>query len=377
VDIEEQLALLASDVSSWNSWRQASPGVRPALGDAILVGQDLRGADLRDAYLVAADLTRTTLAGADLAGASLVWADLTEADLGHANLVGARLDKATLYKTNLVFARLAGASLVEANLTEARLGADLTGADLTRAKLIEADLVAAQLSDAILRDADLSGARLLHTDLVNADLRGCTVYGVSAWDVDVTGAKQEDLVLLDDPAITVDHLELAQFVYLLLNNEKIRDVIDTMTSKVVLILGRFTKERKRVLDALREALRSHDYAPVVFDFDKPMSRNLSETVSTIAHMARFIVADITAAQSIPQELVDIVKNLPSVPVQPLLAKSASPWALFDSLRPYPWVLPVYRYASLSRLLDSVEADVIAPAEAKVREQRAGSGQMSY
>jgi len=29
-----------------------------------------------------------------------------------------------------------------------------------------------------------------------------------------------------------------------------------------LILGRFTEERKRVLDALREELRSRDYLPI-------------------------------------------------------------------------------------------------------------------
>ena len=36
----------------------------------------------------------------------------------------------------------------------------------------------------------------------------------------------------------------------MLHNQKIRDVIDTITSKAVLILGRFTDERKAVLDAL-------------------------------------------------------------------------------------------------------------------------------
>jgi hypothetical protein len=30
----------------------------------------------------------------------------------------------------------------------------------------------------------------------------------------------------------------------MLNNQKVRDVIDTITSKAVLILGRFTDERK-------------------------------------------------------------------------------------------------------------------------------------
>ena len=67
----------------------------------------------------------------------------------------------------------------------------------------------------------------------------------------------------------MDNLEVAQFIYLLLNNAKIREVIDTITSKVVLILGRFTPERKVVLDALREELQKRDYVPVLFDFDKP------------------------------------------------------------------------------------------------------------
>ncbi len=60
--------------------------------------------------------------------------------------------------------------------------------------------------------------------------------------------------------ITVDNLEVAQFIYLLLHNEKIRHVIDTITSKVVLILGRFTPERKVVLYALREELRKRNYS---------------------------------------------------------------------------------------------------------------------
>ena len=41
----------------------------------------------------------------------------------------------------------------------------------------------------------------------------------------------------------LDNLKVAQFVYLLLNNAEIRDVIDTITSKVVLILGRHALER--------------------------------------------------------------------------------------------------------------------------------------
>ena len=52
--------------------------------------------------------------------------------------------------------------------------------------------------------------------------------------------------------VTVDSLQLAQFIHLLLANPTIREVVDAITSKVVLILGRFTEERKTVLDLFRD-----------------------------------------------------------------------------------------------------------------------------
>jgi hypothetical protein len=98
-------------------------------------------------------------------------------------------------------------------------------------------------------------AMLADTDLTGADLTGCCVYGVSAWGLKLHGTKQQNLVITvpGDPTVTVDNIEVAQFIYLMLNNQKVRDVIDTITSKVVLILGRFTDERKAVLDALPQA----------------------------------------------------------------------------------------------------------------------------
>jgi len=74
---------------------------------------------------------------------------------------------------------------------------------------------------------------------------------VSAWGLKLEGAKQQNLVITHprEPEITVDNIEVAQLVYLVLHNEKIRDVIDTITSKGVLILVRFTAEHKPVLDS--------------------------------------------------------------------------------------------------------------------------------
>jgi hypothetical protein len=104
------------------------------------------------------------------------------------------------------------------------------------------------------------------------------------------------------PTITVDNIEVAQLIYLMLHNEKIPDVTDALTSKVVLILGRITDERKAVLDALREELRRRNYLPILFDFNVPAARDITETISLLARMARFIIADLTDPSSIPKEL---------------------------------------------------------------------------
>jgi hypothetical protein len=355
---EDHIAQLKKGVAAWNAWREGNPDIRPDLSGANLDGADLNGAQLREANLGEAKLRQANLSEADLRGAILDFADLSGAKLPGANLVFAHLASTDLSRADLIRADLRQANLIAANLS---------GADLRRAKLRWAKLGQANLSEANLGGADLSIAQLVATDLTGADLTGCCIFGISAWRLKLERAKQHSLVITDDdePVITVDNIEVAQFVYLLLHNQKIRDVIDTITSKAVLILGRFTDERKAVLDALREELRKHDYLPILFDFDVPATRDITETLSLLARMARFIIADLTDPSSIPKELEAIVPNL-AVPVQPLLEGSSRPYAMFKDYWKYEWVLPVYRYEGLEPLLATLAEKVIAPAEGKVK-----------
>ena len=122
-----------------------------------------------------------------------------------------------------------------------------------------------------------------------------------------------------------------------------------------------------MLDALREELRRRNYLPILFDFEAPGSRDLTETVATLAHMARFVIADITDAKNIPQELQRIVPDLPSVPVQPLLQASADKYGMFEHFKRYPWVLETYRYESLEDVIAALTEKVIGPAELKAKE----------
>ena len=358
----QYLKILKQGPEVWNKWRKDNPDIKPNLRAA-----DLSGADLREANLTMVDFIGANLSGADLYGANVM-----DAWFAEANLSGADLREATLVGANFRAADLSGADLREANLIEANLReANLTDANLSG----RTDLRLVNLSGANLSGANLSGAYLENTNFVETSLEGANIsnshiYGISAWNLKINKeTKQLNLVITpsQEPSITVDNLEVAQFIYLLLNNEKIRDVINTITTKVILILGRFTKRRKNVLDAIREELRKQNYLPILFDFDKPATRDLQETVTTLARLARFVIADITNPRSIPQELGSIIQDLPSLPVKPLLRYGAKPWAMYDHIKRYPWVLEVYKYRNLDDLLGSLEEKVILPAESKAKE----------
>jgi uncharacterized protein YjbI with pentapeptide repeats len=361
------LRVIKRGTDAWNDWRKLNPQIVPDLTNADLVGVELCGANLSCADFTQASLSNADMSQSDLSQAVLFGAILVEVDFSHAILSKANLSGAELVGAKLCGAKLAGADLRQANL----FMADLAETDLQGANLAGGDLTSSNLSGSNLLGANLQYACLVQTDLQKAVLTGCSVYGTSVWNVRLHEAVQLNLVITRDtePAITVDNLEVAQFVYLLLNNEKIRDVIDTITSKVVLILGRFTPDRKAVLDAIRNELRKCNYSPVLFDFEKPSSRDFTETISTLAHMARFIIADLTSPRSIPQELQAIVPTL-AVPVQPLLGNSEEEYGMFaDLVRKYHWVLPVRRYQSPDELLTRFLDEVVTPAEAKGTELR--------
>lgn len=158
-----------------------------------------------------------------------------------------------------------------------------------------------------------------------------------------------------------------QFLYLLLNNQEIRDVI-IITSNAVLILGRFSPERKIILDRLREELRTRHYVPIMFDFKKPNFRNTVETIRILAGLSKFIIADLTDAKAVVQELQAIVEKFPSVVVRFIIKKSEREPGMFDHIRRFPWVLDgAFEYENPEEVIESINDSILEPVEAKLRE----------
>jgi Pentapeptide repeats (8 copies) len=328
---DEHVAMLKQGVAAWNKWRRENPNILP----------DLSAANLSAATLVEANLTEANLTEASLTEASLPEANLIKADLRRGDLTGANLSGAALGG-----AYLSGAYLSDANLT----GANLVGADLS--------------------GAHLYGTTLVNTDLTDADLTGCRIYGVSAWRLTLKRTKQQNLVITDgeEPEITVDNIEVAQFVYLLLHNEKIRDVIDTIGKKGVLLLGRFTEGRIEILERLRQELRKRGYLPIIFNFDKPETKNFTETVRLLAGMSHFVIADVTNPKSAPLELQATVPEV-MVPFRPIIQEGEKPFSMLEDLwiQHRDWVFEPLYYSSLDALVRALDEKIIEPAKARFAE----------
>ncbi len=353
---------------------------------ALLYGANFQKADLSSANLrqvsfsncninfTKASFCNADLSEADFTGEYLIDVNLSNAQLSFARLNGATLDKSVLTGAILNNAQLYQAKLRLVNLEKADLSlANLLYADLSGACLREADLRAADLSGANLNGADVRGAnlqfaRLIRTNLENANISNSLVFGTSTWNVTMSNSEQSNLVITfeDEPIIRVDRLEVAQFIYLLLNNQNLRNIINTVAKKAVLILGRFTPKRKMVLEAIRQELRRQEYIPILFDFDIPETRDVTETVTLLARMSRFIIADLTEPSSIPKELEAIVPTV-AVPVRPLIEDDGKPYSMFTDNWKYDWVLKVYPYSELAVLLSTFRDQVIGPAETKAAE----------
>ena len=394
----EQIKILRKGVAGWNKWRaenqdavidlsganlRTSNLVEANFEDANLYRVDLNHADLEKVNFVGANLCKSILKGADLrktdfydailVEANLYEACLVEANLSHANLSGADLFGAELMEAKLIEARLVGADLSRADLS----GADVSGADLSGAKLIEANLSGTNLNETNLRGADLTSANLIHsilvhTEISNARISKSKVYGVSVWDLLGEFKEQNELIITPDKEsiITVDNIKIAQFVYLILNNKEIRDVINTLTSKTVLILGRFSlPERKAILDALRVKLREFDLIPIVFDFERPTDKDFTETIKTLAGISYFVIGDVTNPKSSPLELQAIIPDY-QIPFVPIIQEGEMPFSMMANLKTkHDWVLDTISYDSLETLIDILKPHIIDPAIKKHDELR--------
>lgn len=386
---------------------------------ANLINTNLSNSTVRGAKFIEADLSNGNLSEVNARKANFKNANLNNIWATYGQFTGCQFSHASLLNVNGTDATYRGAKFHQANLSQAQLSrSDFTNADFKKAKLSEVMFYDSRLSNTNLTSADLTNADLRLASLVGANLtdcilKGCAVYGTSVWEIVGIPKDQKDLLLTNNfpngyirsyyekryygleeqkqfdafdqddknnnevesvrqpeneiykfessSVISVDDIEVAQFIYLLLNRDKLRNVINTITSKAVLILGRFSDERKKILYGIAQKVRDHNLLPVIFDFEKANSRDFTETIKTLAGISFFVIADITKPQSTPLELQAIIPDY-QIPFVPILQKGELEFSMFKNLQTkYDWVLETLTYASLDSLLNTFDKAILEEA----------------
>ncbi|MEL6969208.1 MAG: pentapeptide repeat-containing protein [Bacteroidota bacterium] len=350
------------------------------LSQAKLSGSNLINANLRSANLHGADLSNVQAEGTDFYGSNLSYAVLSSSnfagaiffhsDLFHCKAGGAIFNRANLYKCDLSRGYFFQTQFVEATMDKC----DLSDADLTRANLAQASLVKSTFDYAELQQTDLQHSNLSYSSFIETTIYDCRidhskVYGISVWGVNPERLSQQNLILSKDDknSFYVDDLELAQFIYLLTERKKIRNLIASLTSKSVLILGRFTPERKEILEVIAEQLRRNNLLPIIFDFDKNTNRDFTETVKILAGLSVFVIVDITNPKSSPLELQATIPDY-QIPFVPIIAAGEQPFSMFKDLHSkYNWVLTPIAYDRKEVIIEAFDQAILKRAWEKRKE----------
>ena len=289
-------------------------------------------------------------------------------DFSRMNLSGASINGAFAEGLNLRNAVFEGSHFEEGDFSRA----DFRGATFRSTKFNKTILTGANLDGATFVNCNLNRVNLVGASFCVNEITETVVYGITAWDlvtsdemkqsrlvIEKTYDLYSDLIQQGKIPMMVDDIELAQFVYYLNDHKKMRDTLNILNDKGVLLLGRFKDGGLERLYSIREWLQSRGYMAMIFDFARPDNLSRTETVITMAGLCKFIFADLSGA-SVPAELQAILSQVK----KPVLA-FGDPYALFPDLADQTWVRTIGD--DDTNLLGRLEANL--PALEKLNAER--------
>lgn len=361
---EKHFEILKKGKGTWNRWRKDNPLITPDLTGIEIAPKEKKYGQAKVAksiHEMNIDLTPFT----ETFGTKNMSEKYSGYDFSKTLLDGAK----NFNNHDLSSMKLTGASMRGCNFKNQ----EMIGLNLREVNFERSNLEGVRITNTDLRSSNLENVNLEKSIIIGSDLSYCKLsnikaFGISAWGLKLEGSEQKNILITqaEQPSITIDNLKVAQFIYLIINNSDIRDVIDTVANKAVLILGNFSKSRLEVLHLIKDKLRKLGFVPILFDFEKPLTRDFTETITTLAHMSKFIIADLSEQRSVPHELASTIPSL-QVPVKPIIINQIDgeeqyPYGMFDDLRKkYNWVLDTYRYQNKKILIDDFQKEIVAPA----------------
>lgn len=346
------LDIINNGYEEWNSWRESNPDIKLDITEINLNDRELSGYNFSGINFSNSTFVKATICNTDLTNTNFESAQLFKADLTGSNLSNSNFKDATLEKTDLSFTIWENSILSNGFFYDAKFSnANLKNTIAHNVNFCGTDFTNVDLTGADLSNSKFQRASFIQTNIEQAIFKNCNIFGISVWGTIGKPKDQSSLIITkaEDAQITTDDLQVAQFIYLLLNRENLRNIIQTLSSKAVLILGRFTPERKIILDTIAEEVRRYNLLPIIFDFEKAISRDFTETIKIIAGMSLFVIADITSPKSSPLELQATVPDY-QIPFIPIIQNNEKPFSMFsDLIGKYDWVLQPISYSSVETL----------------------------
>ncbi len=225
----------------------------------------------------------------------------------HYDFSGITLEGVTVFKAFAEALDLSNATIKDVVFEEG----DFSRANFTNCRFVNTLFNKTIFTDATFENAVFENCNLNRVNLANADfqvksIEETVVYGISAWDLKTSESSIQSKLVIEKTygfyadiikegriPMMVDDIELAQFIYYLTNHKRLRDTINVMNSRSVLLLGRFKDGGLDRLYQIREWLLSQNYLPMIFDFERPGSMDLVEVIVTMGGLSKFIIADLS------------------------------------------------------------------------------------
>lgn len=324
--VNEYLDILKSGSHEWNTWRKEHQNEVAFFSNENLDGQNFDGYHLTFCHFY-----DVSLKGCGFGFAELTWSSFFNCKLNGSKIYNPKIAPPTFHD-------------------------GLRGVNTRWTVFANCDL-----ENVDLRGALLEGVHFQNCNFKGANISKSRIYGISSWGNIVDDSTiQDDLIITqyDEDNIEVSNFEVAQFLSLLISNKKLKGIFETLNSKLVLILGRFSSERKPFLDRLMLELKHKRLVPVLFDFEKPRTMDFIEPILSIALLSKFVVADVTDPKIILEELTVIVRNSSTVIIPILEEAQIEPVTLINLRINHRSISETFYYENANDLISNSLSEII-------------------
>ena len=269
IDHDTLELLSKSSAASWNNWRKSNEFSPLDLSNANLSNRFLNEFDFSYCNLINTSFKNSELKKAAFKNSDISYAEFSESNLSDAYFLDT-LSLRTQFNYSLfrntkfqnfdaISADFTGSKLHNVSIDSSKIdfcifeAAIFENTTISKTSLMVSSFYKTDLSYSKFLDCRFKGSLFIKTNVEQSTFENCNIFGISCWKISGTPRLTKNLNISDykEPPITLDNLENAQFLYLLLSNSRIPSVIDSLTTKIVLILGRFSDQQNSILDLIR------------------------------------------------------------------------------------------------------------------------------